>query len=118
MGKRYVFEFRDESWFCDEVFASLAAHDAALCLYEMGGRCPPKVLTAGWTYVRLHGPRAAYEGSYSDADLAVWAETCLGWSEEGRDAYVFFDNDQRGYAPRNALRLRELLAERQSVHAA
>ena len=116
--RRFVFEFRDESWFDQTVFDALAAHDAALCFYELAGRCPPRVVTASWLYVRLHGPGAAYEGQYSDEALAGWAATCRGWAGQGRDVYVFFDNDQFGYAPQDAARLASMLTGRRREGAA
>lgn len=116
--RRFAFEFRDESWFDDAVFGALTARDAALCLYELAGRCSPRVLTASWVYVRLHGPGEAYAGVYTDEALAGWAAACRGWAGDGRDVYVFFDNDQLGYAAQNAARLVELLGGRRRHGAA
>src|SRR4030065_105107 len=39
---RYVFEFRDPSWFTREVRDELARHRAAFCIYELGGRHSPE----------------------------------------------------------------------------
>lgn len=105
-----AWEFRDASWFRDEVFDVLASHGASLCLYELKGRRAPEVLTAALVYVRLHGPGAAYQGSYADDALDDWAKRLAGWEAEGHDPWCFFDNDQRGYAAGDALRLRERVA--------
>jgi uncharacterized protein YecE (DUF72 family) len=107
---RYAFEFRDPAWFEPGVLALLAQRNAALCLYEFAGRTAPFELTADFVYIRLHGPGAAYQGSYDDATLAGWAERIRGWAGQGRDVYCYFDNDERGFAPHNAARLEELLA--------
>jgi uncharacterized protein YecE (DUF72 family) len=109
-GHRYAFEFRDPAWFLPEIFEALAKRDVALCLYEFAGREAPLEVPANFVYIRLHGPNGAYQGSYTDAALQTWAERIRGWSGKGLDVYCYFDNDDRGFAPKNALRLREMLA--------
>jgi uncharacterized protein YecE (DUF72 family) len=108
-GHRYAFEFRDPAWFLPEIFQALAARDVALCLYEFAGREAPLEVTASFVYIRLHGPDGAYQGSYTDAALQSWAERIGGWAKKGLDVYCYFDNDQAGYAPQNALRLIHLI---------
>ena len=109
-GHRYAFEFRDPAWFLPEIFEALAQRDVALCLYEFAGREAPLEVTASFVYIRLHGPEGPYQGSYSDPALQTWAERIRGWSGKGLDVYCYFDNDDRGFAPKDALRLNELLA--------
>ena len=69
-------------------------------------------MTADFTYVRLHGPRIMYASGYTDQDLDEWAAKITRWRGTGkrkRDAYVYFDNDVKTYAPRDALGLMKLL---------
>jgi uncharacterized protein YecE (DUF72 family) len=106
---RYAFEFRDPAWFLPEIFEALAKRDVALCLYEFAGREAPLEVTASFVYIRLHGPDGAYQGSYSDAALRTWAKRIGAWAEQGLDVSCYFDNDQAGYAPQNALRLIQLI---------
>ncbi|MGE5489557.1 MAG: DUF72 domain-containing protein [bacterium] len=107
--RRYAFEFRNETWFTGEVSAILKRHKAAFCIYDLDYRQSPRTVTADWVYVRLHGPDGKYSGSYPDDALKEWARQFDEWTREGRDVYCYFDNDQAGYAVRNALRLRELV---------
>lgn len=107
---RYAFEFRDPAWFQPEILETLARHDAALCLYDLAGQEAPLEVTASFVYIRLHGPDGPYQGSYSDAALRTWAKRIGGWTQRGLDVYGYFDNDEQAYAPKNALRLEELLA--------
>jgi uncharacterized protein YecE (DUF72 family) len=102
--RRVALEFRNASWFEDDVFEALRAHDAALCVAETepndkegGGLKVPLVPTASWGYLRLR------RESYSDADLAAWTARIRsqGWSE----AYVFFKHEDDGTAPAFAQRL-------------
>ena len=106
---RYSFEFRDESWFNDEVYDILRIHGAGLCIYHMSGFASPKELTADFAYIRLHGPGGAYEGTYDTQTLAGWAGAFSTWSSRGNEVYCYFDNDQHGYAVQNALRLQSML---------
>jgi uncharacterized protein YecE (DUF72 family) len=61
-------------------------------------------------YVRLHGPASKYDGSYSDEVLAQWASRCGLWLEQGKEVFVYFDNDMHGYAPVNAATLQHMMA--------
>jgi uncharacterized protein YecE (DUF72 family) len=83
---RFTIEFRHESWFDDDVFTTLRAHDVALCVAEGEEGVPtPNVATASWGYLRLH------RQDYDDAMLAEWRHrvAAAAWS----DAYVFFKHD-------------------------
>lgn len=106
---RATFEFRDASWFCEEVYDLLRKHNAAFCLYHLDRRRSPHPVTADFVYLRLHGPKGKYKGSYSMRTLAGWAEKFLAWQEDGLDIYCYFDNDEKGYATKDALRLSKIL---------
>ncbi len=105
---RHAFEFRHPSWFAPEVMELLRAHGVALVI---GDR--PEVqafqtheLTADWTFVRFHWGSRGRRGNYSESELRDWARRIRSWPVE--ESFVFFNNDWEGFAPRNALRLREL----------
>ncbi|HEY2542587.1 MAG TPA: DUF72 domain-containing protein [Gaiellaceae bacterium] len=100
-GERHAFEFRHESWFDDEVYAQLRAHGAALVL--TGER---EVFTAPWTYVRFHHGTRGRRGNYSESELREWAARIRAWDV---GVYAYFNNDWEAFAPRNAMRLKELL---------
>jgi len=109
---RYTFEFREPSWLTEQVYDLLREHNAAFCIYELAGFHSPFEITADWTYVRLHGPGGKYQGSYSDQVMRTWADRIAGWSRQLRSIYIYFDNDQAGYAAFNALTLKRLVDER------
>lgn len=108
-GRRYAFEFRHPSWYDEEVFACLSRHDASLCLSDHHHAPAPWVRTAGWVYVRGHGPTGHYWGRYDEATLQDWAGRIRAWRGEGRDVFCYFDNDPEGAAPRDAERLSQLV---------
>jgi uncharacterized protein YecE (DUF72 family) len=106
---RYVFEFRDPSWFIREIYEMLQDKGASFCIYELAGSLSPKEVTADFIYIRLHGPEQAYEGSYDTETLAGWAGAISSWQAGGHEIFCYFDNDQQGYAARNGLELQNML---------
>jgi len=107
---RYAFEFRELSWMNPEVESVLRKFNAAFCIYELAGYHSPLTVTADFTYVRLHGPETGkYQGTYSDGRLRAWARKIETWARELKAVYVYFDNDQAGYAAANALTLKHMI---------
>lgn len=104
---RYSIEFREPSWHCDDVYDLLCRHNVAFCIFELDGFMSPLQITADWSYIRLHGPGAKYQGSYSDDALRQWADFCRK-QRKLKDIYIYFDNDQHAYAVRNALTLKKM----------
>ena len=109
-GHRYSFELRDLDWINDRTLQLLEEHRAAFCIYDYQGRTTPRVVTADFIYLRLHGPTPeAYQGRYTTEDLAGWAGAFSSWLEQGKDVYCYFDNDIQGYAVDNARELKSML---------
>jgi uncharacterized protein YecE (DUF72 family) len=108
---RYAFEFRETSWMNNDVLRVLRRHNAAFCIYELAGYHSPCEITADFAYIRLHG-EGKYQGSYSTVRLRRWARQIEQWSCKLKAIYVYFDNDQFGYAARNALTLRKIVLGR------
>jgi uncharacterized protein YecE (DUF72 family) len=108
---RHCFEFREPSWYADEVYAALRTHDVALVIPD-SPKYPFRTLelTADWTFVRFHHGGRGRRGNYSETELKEWAERIVGWRRKV-DVYAYFNNDWEGFAVANGLRLRELLAE-------
>jgi uncharacterized protein YecE (DUF72 family) len=105
---RCALEVRHASWLEDRPLTMLSDFNIALCISDTAGRHPYcDALTADFAYVRLHGSRHLYGSNYFEDELVAWAEKIRTWS---RETFVYFDNDFRGYAPRNALRMKEILA--------
>jgi uncharacterized protein YecE (DUF72 family) len=109
--KRFTFEFRHPSWFCDETYALLSSRNVALTIADTPEYPCAERMTADFVYVRLHGHEALYASNYSPEQLSEWAGKVRTWLGDGRDAYVYFDNDACAFAPRNALQLRRLATE-------
>jgi len=87
------FEFRNDSWFDDEVYAALKDAGAALVLSEREDNAPPPlVVTAPWGYLRLRLE------NYGERDLAAWAEKIAGTGWKDTYAYFMHEPTAPGYA--------------------
>lgn len=95
---RAAFEFRNEEWFEESVYATLRRIGASLVFSEReDGSAPALVETTDWGYVRLRLER------YTDADLEAWARKleATGWKR----IYVYFMHEPT--APEYARKLME-----------
>ena len=110
-GLGYAFEFRDTTWHGEKIYDLLSKYQIAFCLFNLAGYRSPETLTSNIVYIRLHGPANAYCGSYSIESLKEWAQKICNWNAENRFVYLFFDNDQAGYAAENARMIRHLCSE-------
>ncbi len=106
---RYAFEFRDQSWYTPETYSLLGRHNVAMCLHDWRGMPWPGELTADFAYIRLHGPSGTYQGNYTPGLLRSWANRIQQWQNQLADIFVYFNNDQGGYAIKNAKSLEQLL---------
>jgi uncharacterized protein YecE (DUF72 family) len=106
----YVFEFRNTTWYAPEIISLLKEYNCAFCIYELAGHITPLEVTANFVYVRLHGPGNKYQGSYTAKDLRLWHKRSLEWLDQKKDVFIYFDNDQAGYAAQNAADLLKLIS--------
>jgi len=95
-GLRPAFEFRHASWFSDDIYSTLRAGGAALCIAEADKLETPLQATTNWGYLRLR------REDYTPAALDAWAGRIAQqpWGE----AYVFVKHETAA-APELARRL-------------
>jgi uncharacterized protein YecE (DUF72 family) len=104
-GVRLAVEPRHESWWTDEVAAVLSDRGAALCLADRQGRpVTPLWRTASFGYLRFHQGTGSPHPCYRERELAVWAERLAERYRADDEVFVFFNNDPRGCAVRDAVR--------------
>ena len=106
---QHVIEFRHESWINERVFDILRRHNVGLCVFDMPGFSCPLVATSDFAYVRFHGSEGLYSSSYSDEELAQWAQRIARLGQNVRVSYIYFNNDAEAFAVENAMTLRNLL---------
>ncbi len=106
---RHVIEFRHTSWFDPETTQLLQEYNCGNCISDAADWPIWDQVTSDLAYVRLHGNTETYVSSYSEEELQKWADRIQSWLQEGKSVHVYFDNTDGGAAPRNAMRLKELL---------
>jgi len=106
---RHCFEFREPSWYADDVYALLRDRGVALVIPD-SPKYPFRTLelTADWTFIRFHYGSRGRNGNYSERELEEWAQRIDAWRRE-LDVYAYFNNDWEGYAVRNGRWLRRRL---------
>lgn len=84
--RKYTIEFRNDTWFEDDVFETLRTRDVAMCITEQPEFTGAVVATATWGYARLH------KLDYTATELARWAKriAAMPWS----DAFIYFKHDE------------------------
>ncbi|HXV04771.1 MAG TPA: DUF72 domain-containing protein [Solirubrobacterales bacterium] len=106
----HCFEFRHPSWFAADVYALLEEHRASLAIGHNARRELPQVSPVGpLAYLRLHYGACGRDGNYSDRELDVWRRRIAAWRAR-RPVFAYLNNDWRGFAPRNARKLRARLS--------
>jgi len=104
-GRRYVFEFRDSSWYEKRVYDILSAKKMSMCFHDMKGSESPIISAGNICYIRFHGTSGKYGGGYPLSLLRKWIKIITEAVDKGKDVYVYFNNDADAHAPKDALRL-------------
>ena len=105
-SRRNVVEFRHRSWWRDSVYRACVQHGIAFCAVSaphLPDVVPPNQRLL---YVRLSGRTRWYEHDYSAEELQDWIERIRGSGAE--EAWIYFNNDRKGFAIKNALTLRRM----------
>ncbi|HUO60049.1 MAG TPA: DUF72 domain-containing protein, partial [Candidatus Acidoferrales bacterium] len=101
-GSRAAIEFRNESWFSDDVYGLMRERDVALCIAESDELQVPEVHTSSFDYYRLR------KSDYSETELKR-VEKRLAAAGKQRDLYAFIKHEERPESPLNARRLLQAL---------
>jgi uncharacterized protein YecE (DUF72 family) len=106
-----VFEFREPSWYTDEVFELLDSHGASFCAHDMPGSASPRWAVGHAAYVRFHGGLSKYYGRYPDERLLGWADWIAEQARSGREVWAYFNNDPEAHAIADAQTLRAMVRQ-------
>jgi len=108
--KRYVIEVRHQSWLNDKMADMLKRRKVAFCIHDHFEEKCPVYVTSNFSYFRFHGHSSKHGDSYPKRVLTSYAETMAKILDSGRDVFAYFNNDTSGYALKNAVNLRRILA--------
>ena len=127
-GLPLAVEFRHASWATDRVFVELERRRTTLVAVdepELPGLFPRLdiVTNPELFYIRFHGRNAKgwrsgnmqkqFDYDYADYELGEWTDTRIAkMAQQAGSGVIFFNNHVRAQAPRNAVRLINLLIQR------
>ena len=109
-NQRWVFEFRNETWYTDAVYETLKKSSLGFCIHDHIDAPSSGMVTADFVYFRFHGPGGYYQSKYSDEELENYKLRIMNYLEEGLSVYCYFNNDFQGFAIDNAKKLKSLLS--------
>lgn len=108
-NKKNVLEFRDSSWFDNEVYEFLSDNNVAFCTVSESELPDDLIDISSRVYVRFHGTGEdeRYQHLYSAEELENWARKIK--NSHAEEVFCYFNNDYEGKAVRNCEQLREML---------
>ncbi len=107
----HCMEFRNATWFIDEVYRLLNEAHVGLCWYDAPKDSFPEtpvVSTGNIIYLRFHGKKELYKGSYTEKELAVWVDR-INTMKGIKNCFVFFNNDYNADGAFDAIEFKNLL---------
>ena len=111
-GWALAIEFRDSSWYTDTVYELLDQYNATLVVHDMPkSRTPQVELLSDTVYLRFHGEKGDYRGTYEEDVLRDYAYLVKDWLQEGKTVYAYFNNTAGGGAVGNAATLYRYVSE-------
>ena len=117
---QYVFEFRNKTWYTQEVYDTLKKYNFGLCenISPDNSTNHISMATAAskFHYIRCHkllgDAEGALETNYSNEMIAKIADSIVEKRREGITVYCYFLNDHGGYGPNNAKTLMKYIQEK------
>ncbi len=109
---RNTFEFRNESWMIKKVADLCAEHRVSLCMADWPEFLDDIPAASDFVYIRRHGEGGNYASLYPKAALRKDASRIENYIRNGKDVFMYFNNDFQGYAPRNAREISEMLKKK------
>jgi uncharacterized protein YecE (DUF72 family) len=102
-------EFRNKSWYRENIFELLNYFNTALVVHDMPGSSTPAMdQKADFIYLRFHGPTGNYRDSYSEGFLQEYVSYINEWIKAEKSVYVYFNNTA-GDAFNNLKKLNEFV---------
>jgi len=96
-------EYRNQSWFNDQIYSLMREHNVALCIAESDDLAVPEVFTADFAYYRLR------KSEYSDKEIEE-VEQRLRAAAQEQEVYAFLKHEETPEGAINARKLLERLA--------
>ncbi|KFF01032.1 histidine kinase [Chryseobacterium formosense] len=103
-----VIEFRNDSWWNDEIYSILRSKKIIFSGVSFPGNLPDDFIInhAELFYYRLHGKPVLYKSEYPENEIKILAENIV---KSKRKGFVFFNNTWGTAAVKNAIELNKIL---------
>ena len=106
---RNTFEFRDKSWINKKIVSLLEKNNMGMCMADWPEFLCDLPVTSDFVYMRRHGVDGKYISCYNTEQLKTDAKFINRFLKQGKDVFIYFNNDAHGHAPKNAKELRDIL---------
>lgn len=106
---RNTLEFRHESWIIEEVIELCRKYNVSLCMADWPEFIDDLPITSDFVYIRRHGEGGSYSTCYSEEELKKDAKRIKKYLKEGKDVFIYFNNDYNAYAVKNAQQLKSMI---------
>lgn len=104
---KLAIEFRDKSWYNDTVYQLLENYKAGVVIHDIPASYTPLIdMNCCFAYLRFHGERGDYRGSYEDDVLWDYADNIKDWLKQKKTVFAYFNNTM-GSAVHNAITLKK-----------
>jgi len=110
-----VIEFRDESWWRNEVYRELSKHNITFCGISHPTLPDDIIVNTPLVYYRFHGRVELYKTPYTRQFLSKVADTIKS-KRKPKEVFCYFNNDIDVNAPKDAQKLEKII-ERVSGYA-
>lgn len=108
-----VVEFRNKSWWNENVYTALRKHNIIFCGISYPGLPEDAITTSNIAYYRFHGIPKLYYSSYDTATLQKTADALLQ-QKMLEKVYCYFNNTAAVSAIDNALWVEEYVGKKKS----
>lgn len=106
---RNTLEFRHASWITSDVIDICRKHNTSLCMADWPVFVNDLPVISDFVYIRRHGEGGGYDTCYSKTALKKDSKRIKGYLKDGKDVFIYFNNDAYGCAPKNAKELMDIL---------
>jgi uncharacterized protein YecE (DUF72 family) len=106
-----VIEFRNISWWRNDVFEALAKANVVFCGVDYPKLPKDIFATNDLIYVRLHGTPELFYSEYSEAELQSIAQSAAN----AKKSFVYFNNTASDAGIKNALAFQKIIAGEKSI---
>jgi uncharacterized protein YecE (DUF72 family) len=107
LRRNNVLEFRDDSWFCEDVYDFLRKKSIIFCIISAPNLPKDAIKTVDLLYMRFHGKNNWYKYLYNEEELSEWKNRILNLNP--KRIFCYFNNDYHANAIKNCKQLQKIL---------